>query len=247
MIRWHAFNYWLRSRETIARIGLAVMSLGVIAVPIFAAGWKWGVSYTAAWIGVGMIKAYRELSPRMMQLYRRNYLERKLKLHRLIQKMRRPLCAAEILPFQREALQLIALYVRDHRQDTHGTEIFANLLVEDGDDLRVVARETEGRPLNVKYAKDSMLAWMAMQTGQIAVTGDVYADFPETPRDKKYLSIIAIPVVVDSEEGQRTLGVVSIDSPRRYHFDGDKSNLERYLMPYVALLAWTLEQTREQT
>ena len=73
------------------------------------------------------------------------------------------------------------------------------------------------------------------------VTGDLYGEYPGTPPGKAYKSILVIPVYRDGE----VVGAVSIDSSRRYHFDLDASNLVEYLMPYVALLAWTLRKSEK--
>jgi signal transduction protein with GAF and PtsI domain len=83
-----------------------------------------------------------------------------------------------------------------------------------------------------------MLAWRALSTGVTCVTGDVAKDFPDTG-PKPYASIMAIPI----HGAGRVLGVVSIDSSRRHHFDLEWSELERYLLPYVCLLGWTLTKS----
>jgi hypothetical protein len=179
-----------------------------------------------------------------MQLLRRNYVERKLQLYMLLQDLQRRdrLTRAEVARFQENALALIANYVRDHRADRKGTQIFVNLLVEDGDELVVVARDRPHRGRVARYPKPSMLAWRVMRTQDAASTGSVYADFPETEAGKPYRSILAIPVVLESEK--RSLGAVSIDSSRPYHFETDLKELVTGLYPYVALLVWTLAPER---
>jgi hypothetical protein len=49
-------------------------------------------------------------------------------------------------------------------------------------------------------------------------------------------SVLAIPVFL----GDQAVGVVSVDSSLPWHFHADP-NLADYLMPYVGLLAWTLD------
>jgi hypothetical protein len=176
-----------------------------------------------------------------MQLLRRNYGERKLKLYALLQDLQRPepLAAGEVQRFQQEALALIANYVRDHRADRSGTQIFVNLLVEEGDDLVVVARDQPHRDRSARYPKAMMLATRALETQDAATVGDVYLEFPDTPRGKPYRSILVVPVVLEAE--RRAVGVVSIDSSRPYHFESDFKGLVTALMPYACLLAWTLK------
>ncbi len=69
------------------------------------------------------------------------------------------------------------------------------------------------------------------------LVGDLYAEWPDTVGEKSYRSILAIPVLL----GSNVVGAVSIDSSLPWHFHADP-NLADYLMPYVGLLAWTLDQ-----
>lgn len=81
-----------------------------------------------------------------------------------------------------------------------------------------------------------MIAARALETGRPHLVGELYEEWPATVGDKPYRSILAIPVFL----GDRAVGVVSIDSSLPCHFHAD-SNLVDYLMPYVSLLAWTLD------
>ena len=72
------------------------------------------------------------------------------------------------------------------------------------------------------------------------MSGDVYADYPETMPGKPYLSILAIPL----KYRDNLVGVVCVDSSRRYHFDGTFRELTSSLAPYVALLGWTIGASR---
>jgi GAF domain-containing protein len=146
----------------------------------------------------------------------------------------------EIAEFQQDALQLIASYVRGHRSDPAGTKIFANLLVEDGADVVVVARDHEHRLAGVRYPKTSLVAWDTIQSGEMAVIGDIEREAPGSVRSRKYRSIMVLPIM---NEG-RVLGAVSVDSTKPHHFDLDCETLQRYLAPYVCLLGWTLIRNR---
>jgi GAF domain-containing protein len=142
----------------------------------------------------------------------------------------------EVAEYQKEALCLIASFVRGHRADPSGTEIFANLLVEDGDDLVVVARNQDHRNPGARYPKEGMLAWGAILSGNAVCVGDIKKCIPSEASTKPYRSIMAIPVMGED----RILGVVSIDSTRPHHFDAELNDLERYLAPYVCLLGWSI-------
>jgi hypothetical protein len=199
------------------------------------AGWKWPFGYTLLWGSVALWKAWRELSPKQMQLIKPEYNKRKLLHNRLLQQALGDRRSVDVGLYQRECLQLIASYVRGHRLDLKATEIFVNLLCLDGEDMVVVARDHGHRQDGARYKKKHLLAYKVQVTAEPAVTGDVCAEYPETP-PKPYMSILAVPVF----QGSDVVGVVSIDSVRRYHFDRDIKNLLIGIEPYVSLLSWTL-------
>ena len=234
----HGIVAWVMAPAWTTKVLLALASFGLLGWPVYEKGWKHSIPYTCVWIGVGIWKGWRELSPKNMQLLQRNYIQRKLMLTRAIQDLQRAqdMSPSQVARFQQETLQLIAAYVRDHRLDTRGTTIFVNLLVEDGDDLVVVARDRDHRIGNARSKKWGMQCYAAISTGAPQLIGDLYAEVPDAPPGKPYRSILAIPV---RYEGQ-ILGAVSIDSSRRYHFDREFRDLVEYVQPYVSLLAWTL-------
>lgn len=220
---------------------LTLASFGLILYPFLVlVGKKRSTIYLFFWAAVGLWKLIRELRPGHMELIQQNYLTRKLRLNALIQDFQRQrvMRTEEIQRFRGETLALIASYVRDHRLDKKGTQIFANLLIEDGDDLLVVARDQPHRQASAKYPKAKLLAWTALSSGIPQSTGDVYEDYPGTPEGKPYRSILVIPVRL----GDRVVGVVSIDSSRRYHFELYADELVQGLTPFVSLLAWTLDE-----
>jgi GAF domain-containing protein len=244
-VTYHGLRTWIRSPGWKGKAILTTLSVGLLVYPLLRLGWKQSVGFSAVWFIVAAWKAWRELSPKHMQILQRNYLQRKLALYRLLQILPDALGGSpdQVREFQLEALRLVAQYVRDHRVDVKGTQIFANLLVEDGDDMVVVARDQTHREHSARCFKRHMLAWLALTTGEPQITGDVYADYPETMPGKPYRSILVIPVKV----GRRVLGVISIDSSRRYHFDRDFQNLVEYVNPYIALLGWTIDPERGKT
>jgi hypothetical protein len=227
------------------KILLALFQFGLFLTPALAwyrteAGRRFGVPYVVALLAFLGLRAWYSLSPRHMQVVPRGYRERKFRFYRSLTTMQRsePFTAAEIKRYQEDALGLIASFVRDHRADKAGTTIFANLLVEDGDDLVVVARDRPHRQPQCRHPKVGMLAWRCISSGQDQVSGDIYRDFPDTPPGKKYLSVLVTPI--KASDG-RVLGAVSVDSSKAYHFDTEFNDLVVFLSPYVALLTWTLD------
>jgi hypothetical protein len=227
-----SWRWWVNSLLTVAQV--AALALPVLA----ASGVKGGLLSFSAWFVITLVKKARDVSPKNMQLLTRNYIERKLRLYDLITVTQRheTTTPPEVMKFQRDALILIASYVRDHRADSGKTKIFANLLIEDGDNLIVVARDQDHRTGRASYPKEGMIVWDAMLRGEAVVTGDLCADFPHTLPGKRYKSVLAIPVFRSGV----VVGAVSIDSSERYHFDLEAAQLTTYLMPYIALLSWTL-------
>jgi hypothetical protein len=175
-----------------------------------------------------------------MQQLAKGYLTRKVLLYRLVQDAPRAalMSAHEISRFQQEVLHLIASYVRDHRRDVGAKQIFANLLVGEGDEMVVIARDQAHRSGTARYPKVRMIAARALESGKPQLVGELYEEWPETDGSKPYHSILAIPVFLEN----KTVGVVSIDSSIPWHFHADP-HLVDYLLPYVGLLAWTLDLT----
>jgi hypothetical protein len=140
----------------------------------------------------------------------------------------------EVSRFQRETLELVASYVRSHRADFSATQIYVNLLVEDGDELVVIARDSEHRKPGARYQRRLMAAATVFENGDHLVVGNVQREYGDV--DKPYRSILLLPV----RGPQTVLAVLSIDSAKAHHFDLEGRDLERYLAPYTALLEWSL-------
>lgn len=224
-----------------AQLLQTVAQVVLVALPAIGMGWKYGFYYTGAWALFWFYRSWAQSTPRALAMLNRNDAERQLQLGSLIEMLlRNDLAPAEVRAFQQRALQLIVSYVRDHRSDLSATEIFANLLVEDGVDMRVVARDRQHRVTSLRHPKKDSIAWKAVSTGEIQFTGDVYHDYPTTLPGKPYRSILAIPVVLDG----KVLGTVSIDSSREHHFDGAVDRMAQHLLPFVTLLSWTLSITK---
>jgi hypothetical protein len=251
-LRMYARTYWYRFRANLRswaawQSGLVTFGFWfAVLVPAVEASLKKGAAYIAFAVLLSLLKALRHSRPENMKLVRREYFERKALMYKLVRQMHRrhAMSAQEIKRFQQDALGLVASYVRGHRADSSGTVIFANLLVEDGDDLVVVARDSYHyhRSDNARYPKHSMVAWYAMQAMGEVFVGDVKQVTPELTARKPYRSVLAIPLVTDTGDGSGThvVGVVSIDSAEPNHFDIEAKKLSHALMPYLALLGWTL-------
>jgi putative methionine-R-sulfoxide reductase with GAF domain len=116
-------------------------------------------------------------------------------------------------------------------------------LVREGNDLVVIARDQEhtNRVHRSRVPIVNTVVGEALTTGREALCGDLYREFPNTIPGRPYRSILAIPI---KRRDGVVLGVVSIDSAKKYHFDGDVRNLVTYLQPYVALLVWSVDKPR---
>lgn len=237
----------LRTMRDRARVSMAsktwwfstVLFVGIFASVVNAALKAYGVGGVIPSLAVFayMVQRSRRVgSPEIVKQVESEYLERKAEFYALIKTMcrRDSASSAEVHAFQEATLRLIASYVRGHRADRAGKEVFVNLLVEEGDDLVVVARNVTHREPRARYPKRTLLAWQALTSGDAMTTGDVEQDFGTV--GKPYKSILAIPI-----RGQhRILAVLSVDSSRKHQFDDVCKELDRYLMPYIALLEWTL-------
>ncbi|MBA2538564.1 MAG: GAF domain-containing protein [Deltaproteobacteria bacterium] len=238
----HDISRWWHQRNPILRLLYLVGWFSVLIGSAASLGWSWKT--IGAVIGIVVVKSrflLRDLDPRHMQMLHRNYLTRKWAFHKLLHTsqlwLEKPPADRETLAFQKDALELIQLYVRDHRTDLEGKQIFVNLLVRDGDGVCVIARSHTKRHTPTRYTKEEcMLAWEALETGQMQVTGDLEQRFPNAKRDRTYNSILVLPVRLDD----RVIGAISIDSELKHHFDRYSEELEGYLAPYVQLLAPTL-------
>lgn len=149
-----------------------------------------------------------------------------------------------------DLLRVIVIHVRDHRGDHTKGRVFANLLLPDGEDLVVVARDPtlQGdrfrRDVPKRYKKVLLAAGRALESGSPVSVGDVAQQYPEGPQNKPYASILALPVF--GSVGEQPIGVVCIDSSRPYFFESfvpgaTENTLENSLAPYLETLVLVLE------
>lgn len=228
-----SWRWWV---STILVVGFWV----AVGWPVYMKGLGRGLLHTALALALVFGRAWRYAAPRTMQQVQYDYLTRKARLYGLLKDLQyraSSMSSDQIVAFQREVLGLIASYVRGHRADLRGVEIFVNLLVEDGGEIVVAVRNHDHRRPGARYPKENMLAWQCIESGSAKFYGDIRRDSPETCNGKSYRSVLVLPI----HGNERVLGCVSIDSTRAHHFDIEWSDLERYLAPYVCLLAWTLD------
>jgi len=159
---------------------------------------------------------------------------------------------AEIKSILTDILDVIVLHVRDYRgshQDKK-KEVFASLLIERGDDLVVVARDSLShssqyeRHIPAVYSKATMLCGRAMVAKKALSIGKLRAEYPEGPQNKPYASILAIPLF-DSINNE-AFGCVSVDCSKPYFFqsftpDQVENEMENSLQPYLQLITMVAE------
>lgn len=142
------------------RTALFLVFVVAIGTPLYQQSVKLGLLHSAGTLLAVFIKAAIFSSDRTMKLVRFKYLERKVLLYTLIKDLQRApaMGAAERVRFQSDVLRLIASYVRSHRSDFSETEIYVNLIVEDGSDLVVLARDSNHRLPRARYPRASLAA-----------------------------------------------------------------------------------------
>ncbi|MEJ7596788.1 MAG: GAF domain-containing protein [Kofleriaceae bacterium] len=240
----HELTRWWKHKNPAIRIVYGTSWLALLATTTFASVLPWWVAYplAAVVIGIKMKSRLGELDPDHMRDLKRTHMARQLQLWELIniaqQWIGSPPSTRERNDYRDKVLALIVSYMRDHSADPKKRTIFVNLVEHVGGNVvSVIARSDANRPLPTFYqAEQCSLVWEAMKTGVAQVTGDVYTDAPLTPAGKRYHSVMALPVKFGGKTGE-VVGVVSIDSEQKFHFDRHFDRLKEELSPYVQLLA----------
>ncbi len=216
--------------------------VALVMIPWIKMGWQWGVGGTLGWLFMMFFRISRDLSPTHAGIYRRGHTKRRTMLYDLIKDLQPSASQTANGPgdYQRRVLELVVDYVRDHCADANQRDIFANLLVERGDRIEVVARDTahSDRHLGSSQPKAASFAWTAMQAKAPLSCPDICEFEPGASRKRPYRSVLAIPIVMPDGT---VPAAVSIDSSRPYQFDGIERNLAQHLLPYIVLLHWTLQ------
>lgn len=196
----------------------------------------------------------RILSPGAGRVWR---AKRKAASAAIIQKINRHVAhttatVPEVKTILKDLLDLIVLHVRDHQGNFREDKprVFANLLIEKGADLIVIARDSNSylpqyqRPLGATYPKEALVCGRAMAAKKVVSLGNLVHSYPEGPRTKPYKSILAIPLF--GANGDTPYGALSIDCTELYFFDSFtpgkvENDLENSLQPYTQLVTLTLE------
>lgn len=244
-VLWHQFSL---SPFSIATIFGFVLNTGIILIPVGIAYWN-GKHYAlptfAVYLVAILVKRKGDFSPENLQLRVEGSAERKAHMAAAIMlldtRLREgnQLTTADKDQIRGYALDAIVSFVRSHRSDIDQVKIFANLLVEEGENLVILRRDSNCKRALKAYPKDGLLAGRALELGTIAGTGLIGHEFPETPGNKPYRSVLIIPIL-PLGRSKKPLGAVSIDSSEPFHFNTHENNLETALMPYTRLLATTL-------
>lgn len=196
----------------------------------------------------------RVLSPGAGGVWR---AERKSATAAIIQRInclitRGPASLDDVKAILRDLLDVVVLHVRDHRGSFRDerSEVFANLLLVDGDELVVVARDKVShstqyqRPVPARYPKATMLCGRAIESKKVLSVGLLAQAYPEGPTNKPYKSILAMPLF--SARDDVPYGALSIDCSRPYFFESfipgqAENDLENSLQPYIHLITLVLE------
>ncbi len=227
------------------RIFFVLAELWVIGNGMVLANPKVGLSYLGV---VGLLRivgrVWKFSAPANIQSIELSSRARSFELYALNQALARwpEMSINEIKTFQNRVLKLVASYARDYRGDLKAKVIFANLLEERGEEMEVVARSENHRPLYTRFPKEHSLAWRAMKAGEAQTTGSLYDDFPLTVTNKKYRSILGIPVLDPSD---RVVGVVTIDSTETHHFESIRDDLSVLVMHLVGMLGWSIWRLKQ--
>jgi hypothetical protein len=247
-LMWHAmvrrWNHEQPVRAILYAIGWAALLIG--AALQLKTTWA-----TAVAIGLAVMKVWKyagEMNPKHMPEFQRTQRERHLLLQEIIHKLQqfsleKPR-SREVRTYRFQVIELIQLFVRDHRSDLKGRLIFVNLLVRRDEKVVVIARSDMSRKVPKIYTpQQCSVAWQVFTTGTAHFTSDVHLEADaEDVADKKYRAILALPVKLENH----VLGVISIDSEAAYHFDDYFEELELLLRPFVQLLAIALTEDHDR-
>jgi hypothetical protein len=182
--------------------------------------------------------------------------DRKIKTAAILQKINALLEAPshdiqQVRRLIEDLLDVAVSHVRDYRGNHKSVDVFANLLLVDGEDLVVVARDpnlTNSKDLKrttpARYAKATLAAGRAIEARAAVAVGDYHLEYPELPKNKPYRSVLAIPLMPKPD--QPPIGALCIDSSQPYFFESFtpgavENDLDNSLAPYVHTLLLALE------
>lgn len=207
--------------------------------------WAFGVGWPAL-----LAALYLKFSDKFRRAYGEGRRQRRLIAKRkayanqaimeLWQKLKQGATSHEQMRHCREnILDCVTIHVAQLLGYESSDQITASLLdlhPTEPDSMIVTARAPQGRQVPKLYQKESLLAWDAIHTGDVAVEHDIQ----DNPRwnhagQRKYRAVLAIPIVYNN----KAYGCLSLDAETPYAFMAKASDIQVMLMPYVALLALT--------
>ena len=151
------------------------------------------------------------LSPGAGRVWR---TQRKAVTAGIIQRINRHINHSTATPIEaqkivQDLLDVIVLHVRDHQGNfkCDRPRVFANLLIDDGTELVVIARDSISRSSSeyqrttpARYPKETMLCGRAIKSRRVISVGDLVIAYPEGPKTKPYRSILSFPLF-SAEQG----------------------------------------------
>jgi len=151
-------------------------------------------------------------------------------------------------------LQVIRKVAEIHLGDYEGTHLEVTLLLfeDDGKRIRIAARTTAERQVDRTMESENVMAFYVARSGQHRVVNDFLKDkhpFPKTSLSTggcpTYRSMLLIPLLETSAgTPDSSIGVVSIDRSRPYHFwPGRGNDLALKVSPYCTWLTLLLGLT----
>ena len=241
---WHKFTS-RRFSVRLLLLNFLIFVTWMIAfiVPAFKSGkisFKLAFGAGIAYIFYGILRHYPSLHNFQRKHFIKQKIAREIMTSGILDKMLEDNLARELLtpakgiPLLEEILEVIANSVRTYRCDTEGDKIFCNLLIEhDEGHLKVIARNKGGKRKDYPiYKKDGMLAWTSITHKRVCESGDIFIEFPSTPANKPYKSILTIPIIYRDS----SVAVLSIDSSEPYHFTGIEETINTRLLSYMGLV-----------
>ncbi len=201
--------------------------------------YKHAVGAVFAYIIYGILKNYPYARNFQRPYFTKHKIKRKYMTSDILDKMiehslkGKPRTPEEGIPLLEEILKVITDHIRTFRYDREEDKIFCSLLLEyDADQLKVIARNESGARGYPTYKKTDMQAWTTMTHKKVIGSGDIFIDFPSTPANKPYKSVLTIPIFYDND----CIAVLSIDSSEPYHFTGVEETINTRVLSYTVLL-----------
>lgn len=250
--RWFHINYYRLATLPLAWKGwlLRLIGYALLITPtglLIWARWKQlSIAYVVVSVAGVLVTAYQKLRPDFEALAITT--KTNIEVAAIMRRTYRGFSGADRKLFQQRLLIAIADQVRILRNDSSGTKIYANLLIQNKrhhESVIVVARShPQAGEDHAEHKLDEMAVRRCFLVGESVEVGDIWVEFPKTDRTKRYRSILGIPLKSVEFDSPEVIGVLSIDSSAPYHFAKWETQLINLLMPLTTILELTLERPR---